>query len=142
MLRQQRDLAAHEAQGAVPQQRARHEPGLREHLEPVADPEHRPAAVGERGDRPHHRAEPRDDAGAQVVAVREAAGQQDPVHAVEIRRLVPQDHRLRAGERDGVDRVDVAVGAREQDDADAGRHPAAPAVAVVAPAASPSDSTS
>ena len=90
----------------------------------------------------HDRAEPRDDAGAQVVAVREAAGQQDAVHAVEIRRLVPQDHRLRAGERDGVDRVDVAVGAREQDDADAGRHPAAPAVAVVAPAASPSDSTS
>ena len=126
---------------AVAQQRARHEARLGEHLEPVADPEHRPAAIREVGDRAHHRAEPRDHAGPEVVAVREPARQQDPGDAVEVGRLVPQDHGLGARDRERVDRVDVAVGAREQDDADAGRHPAAPAAAAGG-LASPSASTS
>ena len=58
VLRQQRDLAAHEAQRAVAQQRPRHEARLREHLEAVADPEHRAALIRERRHGAHHRAEP------------------------------------------------------------------------------------
>ena len=59
------------------------EPGFGEHLEPVADTEDEPAVGGERLDRPHHRAEPGDDARAQIVAVGEAAGQDDRGDAVE-----------------------------------------------------------
>src|SRR4029450_8369992 len=53
-----------------------------------------PAAPGELGDRAHHRGEPGDGAAAQVVAVGEAAGEDDGVHALEVAVAVPQ--------RDGV----------------------------------------
>ena len=46
-----RDLLAGEPERRVPQQRARHEPGLGEDLEPVADAEDEPAVGGE-GTRP------------------------------------------------------------------------------------------
>ena len=48
-------------------------------------------------DRLHHRGEPGDRAAAQVVAVGEAAGQHDGVHAVQVRVGVPERHRLGAG---------------------------------------------
>ena len=57
--------------------------------------------------------------GPHVVAVGEAAGQDDRGDAVERRLLVPQDDRLGAGQLEGVDGVAVAVAAREDDDPDA-----------------------
>ena len=63
-----------------------------------------------------------------------------PGHAREVHRLVPQDLGLGAGDPQGVDRVDVPVGAREQDDADPDAHPPSPATAGAS--ASPSASTS
>ena len=107
------DLVAGEPERRVAQQRAGHEPGLGQHLEPVADPEHEPAVAGERGHRAHDRAEPGDDAGAHVVAVGEPARQDDGGGAVQRRLLVPQGDRLGAGQREGVERVAVAVAARE-----------------------------
>src|SRR5437868_3857162 len=59
-------------------------------LEAVADGEHRPAALGERDHLLHDRAEASDRAGAQVVAVREAAGENHDVGALEVVVLVPQ----------------------------------------------------
>ena len=56
-------------------------PGLAEHLEAVADPDDRTAGRGELGHRVHHRREPGDRAGAEVVAVREAAGHHHRVDA-------------------------------------------------------------
>jgi hypothetical protein len=65
----------------------------------------------------HDRAEPRDDAGPDVVTVGEPAGQDDRRDAVERCLLVPQRDRVRAGESERMDRVAVAVAAREDDDA-------------------------
>ena len=67
------------------QQRAGQQARLAEHLEAVADAQHRAAVGGERGDRLHDRREARDRAGPQVVAVGEAAGHH---HGVDARQVV------------------------------------------------------
>ena len=93
-------------------------PGLEQDLEAVADAEHR-AAV-----RARTRAtavmigrEARDGAGAQVVAVREAAGQDDDVGALQARLLVPDELGVLAEHVLGrVVRVVIAVGAGKDDD--------------------------
>jgi hypothetical protein len=121
-LGRDRDLAAYEAETAVPEQCAGHEARLGEHLEAVADAEDESAVARIRIDRAHHRTEAGDDAGADVVAVREPARQDDRVDVLQIAGFVPQRHRLAAGDMDGVDRVDVAVAARKDDDADPGGH--------------------
>ena len=101
-------------------QRAGQQAGLGEHLEAVADADDRAAGGGEVGDRVHHRREAGDGAGAQVVAVGEAAGDDDRVDVAPSRR-----RRARASSasppsaRDRLDDVELAVRAREQDDADA-----------------------
>ena len=66
----------------------------------------------------HHRREARDRADAQVVAVGEAAGDDDGVHAAQVRVGVPQQRRL-AGATRREQRVDVVAGAGEADDAEA-----------------------
>ena len=118
-----RDLLAGEPERGVPEQRARHETGLGEDLEAVADAQHEPAVGRERADRAHDRAEPGDDAGPDVVAVGEAARQDDRGDALERGLLVPQDDRVGAGEMERMDRVAVAVAPREDDDPDPDRHP-------------------
>ena len=97
----------------APGQQAR----LEQDLEAVADAEHRAAGVGERLHRGHHRREPGDRAGAQVVAVGEPAGQDDDVGRAERGVLVPDEfgvvpeHVLR-----GVIGVVVAVRSGKDDD--------------------------
>ena len=90
MLDEDVDLAAHEAQRGVGQQRAGQQAGLAQHLEAVADAEHRTALGGEPRDRVHHRREAGDRAGAQVVAVGEAAGHD---HGVDAADAVSSCHR-------------------------------------------------
>ena len=80
-----------ELQAAVAQHRAGQQARFEQDLEAVADAEHRTAGIGERLHRGHHRREPRDRAGAQVVAVREPARQDDDVGAAELRVLVPDE---------------------------------------------------
>ena len=72
------------------------------------------------GDRLHRRREAGDRAGAQVVAVGEAAGDDDRVDAGEVGLLVPDQPRL-ADQRAGVQRVPLVAGAGELDDPEA-RH--------------------
>ena len=83
------DGLAQERQPRVLLERAGQEPRLAEHLEAVADADDRAAARRERRDGRHDRREPRDRTGAQVVAVREAAGQHDGVEPVEVGVVVP-----------------------------------------------------
>ena len=88
------DLAEDEPQRRVGQQRAGQQARLAEHLEAVADPEHEAAGGGELGHLLHHRREAGDRAGAQVVAVGEAAGDDHRIDALQVAVAVPQDHRL------------------------------------------------
>ena len=139
-LRGDPHLLAGEPKRLVAQQRARHEPGLGEHLEPVADAEDE-AALGREGrDGPHDRAEPGDDARAEVVPVREATGQDHRRHALERRLLVPEHDRLGPDEVERRDRVAIAVAAREDDDADADAHQSDPLAAPTSDDAAPIDS--
>ena len=110
-------VAADEPEARVGQQHAGHEPRLGEDLEPVAHAEHGNAGLGARAHLAHDRGVGGDRAGPQVVAVGEAAGQDDEVGRGKRRLRVPDDGRLRAGRRaDRVDDVALAVGAREDDD--------------------------
>jgi hypothetical protein len=85
-----------------------------------------PALGCECADRAHDRTEPGDHARSQVVAVGEATRQDDPVDALQVRRLVPQDDRFGTDHPERIERVDVAVRAREQDDADPDHQTARP----------------
>jgi hypothetical protein len=84
------DLAADEPQARVRQQRARQQSGFAQDLEPVADPQHEAAVAGELLDLGHHGREAGDRTGAQVVAVREPAGDDHGVDALEVVVGVPQ----------------------------------------------------
>ena len=64
-------------------------PRLAQHLKAVADAEHQAAVAGERDHRLHRRREARDRAGAQVVAVGEAAWDDDRVGAAQVALGVP-----------------------------------------------------
>ena len=97
------DVLAVKLQVTIAQHRAGQQPGLEQNLKAVADAEHRPAAPGEIDHRRHDRREPRDRAGAQVVAVREPAGQDHHVGALEARspcaRRTRRPDRARASRR-------------------------------------------
>jgi hypothetical protein len=95
-----RHVAADEAKRLVPQQRTGQQAGLAEDLEAVADPEHEPARSGELARRRRRRREARDRAAAEVVAVREAAGQDDRVEIRQLVLLVPDRNRLRVERRE------------------------------------------
>jgi hypothetical protein len=113
----QLDLPADEAQRDVREQRAGQQPRLAEHLEAVADPEHQPAVAREALDLGHHRGEARDRPDPEVVAVGEAARDDDRVDPAQIGVGVPEELRLThpAG---GEQRIDVVAGAGEANDAE------------------------
>ena len=82
-------------------------------------PMHQAAGLGEAPDGLHDGREARDGAGAQVVAIGEAAGHQDCVAAFEVMGLVPQvGHRLAHYAADDVVGIVVAVGAGEDQNAE------------------------
>src|SRR5262249_27850581 len=85
---------ADEAERAVPDERSRQKAGLAQHLEAVADAEHVAAAGRELGDRAHDRREARDRAAAEIVAVGEAARQEDAGAPGGARVLGPRGHRF------------------------------------------------
>ena len=84
---------------------------------PLQIPSTRPPSRANVDHRLHHRREARDRADAQVVAVGEPAGDDDGVDAVEVAVGVPEEHRPRRRAR-GQQRVDLVAGAREADDAE------------------------
>ena len=73
--------------------------------------------AGEALDLDHDRREARERAGAQVVAVGEAAGDDDRVDALQVVVAVPEQHRV-ADPRGRLQRVDLVAGAGELDDAE------------------------
>ena len=105
------DLAADEAQRRVRQQRARQQARLAQHLEAVADAEHQAAVAGEALHLGHDRREARERAGAQVVAVGEAARDDHRVDAPQVVVAVPEQDRL-ADARGRLQRVALVAGAR------------------------------
>ena len=106
-------------QTLVAHQRARQQARFAKDLEAVARAEHEPTAREELGQRLHHRRAAGHGARAQVVAVREAAGQDDAVEVVEIPIPVPHVlDRLPDDFRDDVVEVAVAPRARKHDDAE------------------------
>ena len=110
-----RQDARHELEAAVADHRPRQQARLEQHLEAIADAEHRSAPRGEGRDAGHDRREAGDRAGAQVVAVGEAARQDHRIRITQAGVLVPDergplaDHRARRVER-------VAVGIRSRKD--------------------------
>ena len=118
------NLAADELEAGVPHEDPRKEARLAQDLEAVADAEHRHAFVGRFGDRAHYRRARRDRSRAEVIAVRETAGQHDQVEPGECRFGVPHRGRADAGDLLQRDRhVAVAVGAGEEDDRGFHRQP-------------------
>src|SRR5882762_10316585 len=83
------DVAADEAEAGVAHHGAGEEASFEEDLETVADAEDKTTGFGEFGDGVHDGREAGDGAGAEIVAVGEAAGEDDGVAIVEIFGLVP-----------------------------------------------------
>src|SRR5690606_1127809 len=119
VLDSERLVAADEGAVRVLDHRAGQQVRLAEDLEAVADAEHRYAAVRGVDDLVHHGREAADSAGAQVVAVGEAAGQHDRVDILQIGVAVPQRDRLGARDPHGAQRVTVVERAGEGDHTDA-----------------------
>jgi hypothetical protein len=112
------DRPAQELEARVLLQRPRQHPGLAQHLEPVADADHRPARSRVGPDRLHDGREAGDGPGSQVVTVGEPARQDDGVDPADAGIAVPQEAGLAAQAAHGLGHVELAVGAGEYDDAD------------------------
>ena len=111
-------VAVDEVQVDVAGQRAGQQVALAQHLEAVADAEHRHAPVGGVDHARHDLGEAGDRAAAQVVAVGEATRQDDGVDVVQVGVRVPEGDGLGAGQPGGPLGVTVIEAAREGDDAD------------------------
>jgi len=105
--------------GVVAPQNAGQKSRFAQNLKAVANAQNRFAIRRELGDRIHHRRKARDRAGAQIVAVRETAGNDDAIKRRQIVGVVP--HELAAVTQNighDVKRVALAVGAGEDDDSE------------------------
>src|SRR5712692_3179679 len=104
-------------QAAVAHHRAGKQARFEQNLEAIADAQYHAAAAGEFFHRLHHRGESRNRAGAQVIAKREPARQDNRVAIREILGLVPDEFDgLFEDVADGVVRVLVAIGPGKNDD--------------------------
>src|SRR6202035_5507833 len=83
-----------EPQARVPGERAWQQVRLAEDLEAVAYAEYRQPRLGRGYQLAHHGGEPGDRTAAQVVAVREAAGEDDRVNAAHVAVRVPEPNWL------------------------------------------------
>src|SRR5260221_1893965 len=120
---------AAELEVAVADERARQESDLAEDLEPVARAEDRHAFTGGAAQLRGDRRDRGDRARAQVIAVREAAGNHRRVVAAQVGVGVPEDVRLRADERERMREVHLAPRPREAQHRDAHAHSAATSTA-------------
>ena len=112
------DVAANELETAVANERAGEQTGFDQDLKPVAYAEHEAAIAREPAHGLHHGRELGDGAAAQVIAISEAAGQDDGVDVTERSGVVPDEFgRLPEDGGDGVKRVVIAIAARKDDNA-------------------------
>src|SRR6266702_5865495 len=109
-------VTADEAQSFIAHQSAGQKTGFAENLKTIANAEHQASGPGETRNGVHHRREAGNRAGAQVIAVREATGQNDGVKAGEVLRLMPNE--FGRGVKDfayRMQRIVIAIGSREYD---------------------------
>jgi len=114
----ERDVLADERERLVRAQRPRKQAGLAEHLEAVADPQHGAAVGREIRDRLHRRRKPGNRPRAQIVAVREAAGQDDRAYLRQLAVGVPVQDGIGSEVLERQRGVPVVVRPREDDDGD------------------------
>ena len=109
---------ADKAQIGVAHQDTRQKPGFGEDLKAVADAENETAPCGMGAHGVHDGRPGGDGAAAQIIAIREAAGQHDEIRAKRQGPLAMPDERgfFSGGLRDGADRVLFTIGAGEKDD--------------------------
>ena len=111
MSRAQMHLLADVLEAGVAHQRAGQQAGLGEDLKAVADAEHKATGVGEVFDGLHDGREAGDGAGAEIVAIGEAAGHEHRVDSLQIVGVVPEKgNGLTRDVGDHVLRVVIAVG--------------------------------
>ena len=112
------DVAADEFQAAIAEQGAGEQAGFDQDLEAVADAEHEAAIGGELLDGLHDGREFGDGAAAQVIAVGEAAGEDDGIDVAEGGGVMPDELRLLPEVvGDGVECVVIAIAAGKDNDA-------------------------
>ncbi len=93
--------------------------GLGQDLKPVADAQHQAATRGKLLHRTHHRRKARNGAGAEIVAVGKAAGNQYRIHPLQVFGIMPQKgDRLVGDLGDHVVRIVIAIRARKNEDAE------------------------
>ena len=108
------DLAAEKPEPFVAHHRAGKQSSFEKDLKAVADAEDETAGAREAVDGAHHRRKAGDGASAEVVAEREAAGEDDGVESGNVFRLVPDEvHRLTHNRSNRVIGVMVAIGTRK-----------------------------
>jgi hypothetical protein len=113
------DLFADVLLSGVAHERAGEQAGLTEDLEAVADAEDEAAVRSEFLDGLHDGREAGDGAGAEIVSVGEAAGDEDGVAPFEVVRRVPEEgDGLACDFGDDVVGVVIAVGAGKDEDAE------------------------
>ena len=83
-------LLADVLEAGVAHERAGKQAGLGEDLKAVADAEDKPAGVGELFDRLHDGSKAGDGAGAEIVAIGEAAGDEHRIDSLQIGGVVPE----------------------------------------------------
>ena len=108
-----------EPQPGISHQATRQEPRLAQDLEAVANAEHRAAGARVLGYGAHHPREPGDRAGAQIVSVAEAAGEDYHVGLPQIAVAMPYGIGVGARRVRCRERFRVAVGAGKDDHRDA-----------------------
>ena len=110
----QENMFATKLQRTIANERARQQPGFAEDLETVANAKHQASLRGETLHRLHHRAEPRDGARAQVVAVAESAGNNHGIGVTERSFLMPDESgRMAEDIAQDMHRVLVAIRSRK-----------------------------
>src|SRR5205823_10578096 len=78
-------------QPGIAHERAGKQAGFAENLEAIADAEHQASGGSELLHRVHYRRELGDSAGSQVIAISEAAGNNDGIAVLQVVALVPQE---------------------------------------------------
>src|ERR1039458_958962 len=114
----QANFAADEPEAAVANQRAWQQPGFHQDLKAVTEAHHQSPCRREFADRAHHRRKPGDGPAAEIIAVREAARQNDRIYVAQTRRIVPDIFRFLAEVGgDSVESVVVAIASGKNNDA-------------------------
>ena len=113
------DLLADVFEAGIAHECAGEQTGFAKDLKAVADAENQAAGGSELLDRLHNGSEVSDGAGAEVVAVGEAAGNNDGIAVFEVFGLMPQEGgRLTGNFGDSVVSVVIAIGSGKDEDAE------------------------